>query len=214
MILLLWIVIIVAFGFGWLVYQKLKKEHDRNRILQAFIAGIIRTISDYRNLTDSKDQDEFPDKAIAFPIPYSILLENIDYELSKDQLLAEYEKWITNDANRKLFFDDKNHTGDGFTFMYYDLFDKKYREWSSDELMPPKIRRWLSEEIVVTRENIGELGGEIAMLKDLMRGDLDSTGFTRDNIDDKLYVMFSHIRYDMLQTAKNIILSKNAKEAQ
>ena len=187
----------------------MEKEICKNIILQAFIAGIIRTLSDYKSATDSKDDDVLPDKATALPIPYSILLENIDYELSKDQLLSKYEKWITSDSNRMLFFDDKNRSGDGFTFMYFDLFDKKHKQWFSDDLMSSKISKWLSEEIFVTKDNIGELEGEIAMLKDIIDGRLDSSGFTKDNIDEKLAVMFSHIRQEILHNAKNVILSMN-----
>lgn len=189
--------------FLWL-NSKLDKEMRRNRILQSFIAGIIRSISDYNSKTDRIDEDDLPDRSTQLPIPYRTVLENIDWELSKDQLLANYEKWLKQDRN--IFFDDKRYSGDGFNFIYLDLFDKKLKIWSSEELMSPKKMVWLSEEIIVTKENVGELEGEIAMLSDFIKGKLDSSKFTNENIDKQFAIMFSHIRFDKLQEAKKIIL--------
>jgi hypothetical protein len=110
----------------------LEKEIRRNHILQSFISGIIRSISDYRSRTDNLESDkDIPEKGTQLPIPYSTILENIDRELSKDQLLEHYEKWLKTDRN--IFFDDKRYFGDGFNFMYLDLFDKKIKQWSEKD---------------------------------------------------------------------------------
>jgi hypothetical protein len=103
---------------------KLNLEIRRNRILQSFISGIIRSISDYHSRTDGSD--ELPERVTQLPIPYSIVLENISYELSKDQLLEHYENWLKTD--RLIFYNNK-FGSDGFNFMYLDLFDKRLKEW-------------------------------------------------------------------------------------
>lgn len=202
---LFFLILILIICFLW-VHYKLSKEMRRNRILQGFIAGIIRGISDYKSAID-RDEDDLPDRTTQLPIPYHMLLENIDCELSKDLLLFKYQKWLKN--NRLLFFDDKRYTGYGFNLMYLDLFDKKLKLWHSDELMSAKKKEWLSEEIIVTKENVGELEGEIAMLRYLMKGRLDSSRYTPENIDKRFAITFSHIRLDKLQEAKKIILGRN-----
>jgi len=205
-ILLFLLVFGLIICFLWVNF-KLNKEMKRNRILQAFIAGIIRAISDYNSKNDQLDEDELPDRTTQLPIPYNMVLEHIDWELSKDLVFTNYEKWLK--QNRTLFFDNKQyHAPDGFNFMYLDLFDKKVKLWFSDELMSPKKKEWLSEEIIVTKENVGELEGEIGILRDLIKGKLDGTMFTPENIDEKFATMFSHIRFDKLQEAKKTILNR------
>jgi hypothetical protein len=83
---------------GWL-YLKLKREMSRNRVQQAFIAGIIRSISDYQSSTDRMGRAEIPGKVTVLPIPYPLLLENIDYELNKALFLISYEKWLKESRN-------------------------------------------------------------------------------------------------------------------
>jgi hypothetical protein len=54
--------------------NKIEKEKKRNRTLQAFLAGVIRVISDYRSKTDH-DEQELPGRATSLPIPYDTVLE-------------------------------------------------------------------------------------------------------------------------------------------
>ena len=173
---------------------------------RAFTAGIIRSVTDYRSKTDDIYQFELPERVAHLPFPYGVLLENIDWELSKDLLMANYEDWLQKDRN--IFFDEKNYGDDGFNYMYLDLFDKNLREWHSNELMTPRMKKWLSEEVTVTKENVGELEGEIGMLRDLMMGKLSQSEFTKDNIDQKLSIMFSHIHPRKLEEAKNQVLGQ------
>lgn len=182
---------------------KLNKEIKRGRMHQAFTAGIIRAVTDYRSRTDS-DELEIPDRSTQLPIPYPRMLENIDWELSKDLLMANYETWLKKDRN--IFFDEKTYGDDGFNLMYLDLFDKKFTEWHSNELLSNKMMQWLSEEVKVTPENVGELKGEIGMLRDLMSRRLSCDGFNRENIDQKFALIFNHIRADRLSEAKRVIL--------
>lgn len=121
----------------WLNY-KLDKEMRRNRILQAFIAGIIRVICDYKSNTDQIYEEDLPDRTSHFPIPYHEVLENIDWELSKDQLGVNYEKWLKQDRN--IFYDGKRYGNDGFNCMYLDLFDKKLNIWKSNDFISARKR--------------------------------------------------------------------------
>jgi hypothetical protein len=116
--------------FIYLLWLKarLDKEIKRNRMHQAFTAGIIRTITDYHSKTDSIENN-VPERPTKLPIPYQAILENIDWELSKDLLMANYEKWLKEDRN--IFYDEKKYGDDGFNFMYLDLFDKKIKQWNS-----------------------------------------------------------------------------------
>ena len=129
-VLLLLLVLGLTICFLWVNY-KLDKEIRRNRILQAFIAGIIRAISDYKSSTDHTHEDDLPNRTTQLPIPYQMVLENIDWELSKDLLLADYEKWLK--QSRSIYFDEKRYGNDGFNSMYLDLFNRKLNLWSSDE---------------------------------------------------------------------------------
>ncbi len=197
------VLIVILAACLYLTNVKLNKEVKRSRMHQAFTAGIIRAVTDYHSRTDG-DDFEIPDRSTQLPIPYQRMLENIDWELSKDLLMANYETWLKKDRN--IFFDEKKYGDDGFNFMYLDLFDKKLSDWHSNELLSTKMMQWLSEEVTVTPENVGELEGEIGMIRDLMRGKLSCDGFNSENIDQKLALMFSHIRADKLSEAKKVIL--------
>lgn len=209
-ILLLLLIIGVAIYITWVNF-KLNLEMKRNRTLQAFVAGLIRVISDYHSKTDQLDDNDLPDHGSQLPISYQTVLENIDWELSKDLLLVNYEKWLK--QNRNIFIDDKRYSGDGFNLIYLDLFDNKLRRWFSNELLSPKKKEWLSEETTITKDNVNELEAEIAMLRDLIKGKLDNSMFTPDNIDAKCALMFSHIRLDKLLVAKIMILNRRSGNA-
>jgi hypothetical protein len=185
---------------------KIEKEEKRNRILQAFIAGTIRSISNYKSRTDEiDDADDLPAQNSDLPIPYENILESIDWEFSKDFWIEPFKKWLKFDRG---LFDDSKYNGDGFNFMYLDFFDKRYKEWFSNELMSTKNKECLRDDIKITQDNFGELEGEIAMLKDLKRGKLDDSSFSPENIDDKLIVMFYHIKPEKREEAKKAILER------
>ena len=103
-------------------------------------------------------------------------MENIDWEFDKDSLLQHYEDWLKHDRN--IFFEDPKYGGDGFNFMYLDFFDRRLTEWNSGKLMSKKNKAYLRNDIEVTKDNVGELEGEIAMLKDLKNGRFDHSSFT------------------------------------
>jgi hypothetical protein len=189
----------------WLNY-KIEKEKKRNRILQAFIAGTIRSVSNYKSKTDEiDDADDLPAQTSQLPIPYENILENIDWEFSKDFWIEPFKKWLKHDRN---LFDDSKYKNDGFNFIYWDFFDKRLKEWFSKELMPPKNKAYIRDDIEITGDNVNELEGEIAMLKDLKNGKLDDCSFTPENIDDKLIIMFYHIKPEKREEAKKAILER------
>ena len=108
---------------GFLLFEIQKKR--RNRILQSFTAGIIKSVSDYVSKTDMPDISsaaelvKIYDKK--FPIPYNEMLQNISNEFEKDFWIRPYWGWIQKDRN--LFY-ERQYANDGFNMIYWDLFDK------------------------------------------------------------------------------------------
>lgn len=104
---------------------EVQKEKRRNRILQSFTAGIIKSVSDYVSKTDMLDISSAADIVKVydkkFPIPYNEILQNISKEFEKDFWTRPYWKWIKKDRN--LFYESK-YANDGFNMIYWDLFDK------------------------------------------------------------------------------------------
>lgn len=194
--------------FSFVIWSTFKKEQKRNRILQAFIAGLVRSVSDYVSTTDKTDIDEVPEQNTKLPIPYKKIIESVEYELLKDTLMTpvqEHEKWLT--ENRQLFTSEKRG-GDGFVFMNYDLFDDLIAHWHSDELMTAREKSYLREDIKITKENVGELQGEIGMYKDLLAGKLDSKNFKKETIDNQILIMFNHLKQEHQDKLKQEILKR------
>ncbi|NNK93068.1 MAG: hypothetical protein HKP41_01830 [Desulfobacterales bacterium] len=101
--------------------KKLEKEIYRNRMLQTFIAGTIRTISDYKGLGET---EKSPVKAWYLPIPYKILLENVEYEFSKGMPVDHYKKWVETSENLFIYEPKLYCNDDGFNFIYLDFFNR------------------------------------------------------------------------------------------
>ena len=101
--------------------------------MQAFIAGVVRSISDYVSATDRVNMDEVPEQNTKLPIPYRKIIEAIKYELLKDVPMTEiksHEAWLR--KGRQLFSGDK-YGNDGFVFMNYDLFNGLLADWLSED---------------------------------------------------------------------------------
>ena len=164
-------------------------------------------ISDYKSKTDeTSDAEDLPARTTSLPIPYETVLDNINWEFEKDFVLEHYEEWLKHDRN--IFFEEPRYCGDGFNFMYLDFFDRRLKDWSSGELISQKNREYLRHDVEVTKDNVGELEGEIGMLKDLKNGKLDHTYFTPENIDKKMAIMFNHVKSEKLEEAKKAILTR------
>ncbi len=120
--------IIVLLPLLYLFFQ-FQKEKRRNRILQSFLAGLIKSTSDYVSCTDLSDISSAGDiikiHDKKFPIPYSEILEAISLEFEKDFWMNPFWKWVSKDRN--LFYDGK-YTNDGFNMIYWDFFDKAVSE--------------------------------------------------------------------------------------
>jgi hypothetical protein len=105
--------------------MQFQKEKRRNRILQSFVAGLIKSVSDHVSQTDVIDISSADDilkiHNKKFPVPYNEILNSITMEFQKDFWLNPYRKWINKD--RKLFYDGK-YANDGFNMIYWDFFDK------------------------------------------------------------------------------------------
>ena len=157
--------------------------------MQAFAAGIIRSISDYFSENDAVDPLEVPEQNKALPIPYKNILESIEYEYRKDFWMDPFREWIKRD--RLLFFDEK-YANDGFNWMYLDLFEKLKARQNSGAVLTEKEKELLREDIIVNEENVGELAGEIAMYRNLLGGKLGTSNFRKEQIDNQLIVLFNH----------------------
>ena len=120
--------IIVLILLLYLFFQ-FQKERRRNRILQSFLAGLIKSTSDYVSRTDLSDISSADDiikiHDKKFPIPYSEILEAISREFEKDFWMNPFWKWVSKDRN--LFYDEK-YANDGFNMIYWDFFDKAVSE--------------------------------------------------------------------------------------
>ena len=117
------------------LYFKVSRENKKNRILQAFVAGIIRSITDYNSKTDAVSPEDVPQTENKHPINYKSVLEAIQYEFSKDFWAEPYQEWLKHD---RLIFNDEKFGNDGFNFIYWDLFDKAHTEWHSEETASEK----------------------------------------------------------------------------
>jgi hypothetical protein len=193
-----------------IIWMILAKERKRNRILGAFIAGLARSVSSYVSKTDHIDLDEMPVRHTILPIPYDDLLEAVEYELLKNFYISpeKYERWLV--KTRRIFLENdimtRDARNDGFIFMVYDLFDDLLKRWSSPELMTARQKEYISEELVVTKENVKELLGEIGMYKDLMAGKITYETPKAENIDNHLAIMFSHLKQKYRDNLKNKLL--------
>lgn len=101
--------------------KKLEKEMYRNRILQAFIAGTIRTVSDYKGLGES---EQSPVKAWYLPTPYKIVLDNVEYEFFKGIPTEHYKAWVKMSENLFIYEPKLYCNDDGFNFIYLDFFNR------------------------------------------------------------------------------------------
>lgn len=116
------IIIVILISYLFMQFQK---EKRRNRILQSFVAGLIKSMSDYVSQTDVIDISSangisrIYDKK--FPIPYNEIINAIGHEFQKDFWMNPYWQWIRKDRN--LFYDRK-YANDGFNMIYWDFFDK------------------------------------------------------------------------------------------
>jgi hypothetical protein len=111
------------------LFIEFQKEKRRNRILQSFTAGIIKSISDYISQTDMADVTIANDfekiHSRKFPIPYKEILGNINHEFEKDFWMRPYRTWIINDRN---IFHETKYANDGFNMIYWDFFDNAVAE--------------------------------------------------------------------------------------
>lgn len=206
MIYILIFLIIINILFTKYLFNLLKIESRRNRILQSFIAWIIRSISDYYSATDSIDSDYIPEKNKKLPISYKKLLESIQWEFSKDFWINPYKKWIEKD---RLIFNDDKYWNDWFNFMYLDFFDELKRQWDSDELINKKDKELIKEWINITEENLNEIETDIIIFKDYKKWKLKLNNFNKDNIDEKLNMIFNYIKPKYIKELKEMLLKKN-----
>ncbi|MDK9719141.1 MAG: hypothetical protein OEL57_14745 [Trichlorobacter sp.] len=207
-----YIILTVMVGFNIYVYFALSRIKQRERVLQNFVAGIIRAISDYKSPYD-KYSDDIPEVNKSLPIPFDKLLDTIWWEVGSDMEMEHFDAWLK--LGRNLFQDSRPLQNEGFNLIYQALHEKRSAIWFSDspKIMSASKKAYLRDDIEVTEENVGELDGEIGMFKDVVNGKLDNSVFTPENIDLKLMMMFNHIDEGKRMEAKSIILERLRTEA-
>lgn len=124
------ILLVLGILYILVIHFRLEKEQKRNRVTQAFMAGIIRSISDYNSKTDLVSPKEIPERKNKNLIEYKEIIENIQYEFSKDFWIEPYDQWLKTDRN---LFDDSKYGNDGFNFIYLDMFDKAKFDYKSNK---------------------------------------------------------------------------------
>ncbi len=155
-----------------------------------------------------------PVRYARLPIPYESVLEAIEYELLKNFYIRpeKYERWLR--KMQQIFWEDnimvRDASNDEFIFMTYDLFDDLLARWRSPELMTKRETEYLNEYLIVTKENVNELLGEIGMYKDLMAGKITLETPEANNIDNRLAIMFAHLKQTYRDTLKDKLLRDQA----
>src|SRR6516165_6227143 len=198
-----------------ILWTVLTKERKRTRVLCAFVAGLVRSVSDYVSRTDKVDLDEMPLRHMQLPLPYKSVLEAVAYELEKNvTMMDNYESWLLNMRRMCRNENDlmvREARDDGFVFMAFDLFDDLLARCRSTEMMTTRQKEYISEEVVVTEKNVTELQGEIAMYQDLMAGKIGVETPEGTNIDDRLAIMFSHLKQTYRNNLKEKLLGDRSK---
>lgn len=82
------------------------------------------------------ESEDIPKNHSKLPIPYQELLDSINFELGKDFSIWEIIDFLKND---RWIFNEPNWRWDGFTFMYYDLYDKIKKDINLDNLSKEDI---------------------------------------------------------------------------
>ena len=127
----IYLLIIGNLFFSFFIFNKLRKEQQRRHILQAYIAGVIRTISDYETSTD--DKDILLEKEDSLPVSYESVLCAIEHELLSDISLQDdierHEKWL--EYNKAIFSGKEGlfNGKEGFVTINYNLFNDLLKSW-------------------------------------------------------------------------------------
>ncbi len=121
------ILIFATVLFSFRTRYLVRREENRNRILQAYIAAVVRSVTDYAGFTDTAHNT--PKLNFKLPIPYENFREAVKYELEKTnpRYIFNSPKWkelysVWLYESRQLFTDKWEYM-DGFVMMNYDVFD-------------------------------------------------------------------------------------------
>ena len=187
------------------LHINLRRIKRRERIIQSFLSGIVRSISSYIHSWEH-DPDDIP-KKIPNPINHLDLFENIRYEFDGYIMKNNYmdiNKWFKN--GKKTFNDDISN--DGFPFLYYDYHNWRFDLWNTpSQVLSDAEMAYLCEDVEVNEENVGEISGEIFIYKDMRDGKLD-TKYTLDNLDTNLYILLRHIKTSKIEELSEIIVTR------
>lgn len=132
--ILVYLLIVWNIIFSFAIWSILKKEQKRSRVFQAFIVGIIRTVSDYKTILDDKDT---PEQNKTLPIPYKKFIKTVEYELVKDfenspRRTGGVEDFVEWSKGNEELFVSKKYGNTSFSHINYSLFNSIKEEIEED----------------------------------------------------------------------------------
>ena len=118
--------IVVLIVLMWVLFL-LYIERKRNRVLGAFVAGVVRKLGDVICAVEriAPESVELPQKQA-----YELILKGVLAEFQEDFWMKPYSKWLKRGGG--LFHEDAYLNG-GFPAMYSDLFDLALEEHKKDQ---------------------------------------------------------------------------------
>ena len=105
------------------LFMQISREKKRNRIIQAFVSGIIDCLQKHSCAIERHDHNEkiaIENYEDYFKHFYHEIMRNIKASFEADFWVKPFKKWLANDRN--LFWDNR-YANDGFNMKYLDLVD-------------------------------------------------------------------------------------------
>lgn len=112
------------------LFIQISKEKKRNRILQAFISGIIESVQKCTYAIETFDKEKDSIGKDYYEHCYQEVLRSVSASIEADFWETPFRKWLTKD---RLLFLDKKYANEGFNTKYLDLFDMKLSEAKNDK---------------------------------------------------------------------------------
>lgn len=118
------ILIFLVFSTIYLFIQ-ITREKRRNRILQAFIAGVFDSVQKSLYAIETHDNEHKAKEEGYYEHFREVILGSVAAYLHADLWQKPYRKWLERDKN--LFRDEKYANG-GFNLLYMDLYKHELKE--------------------------------------------------------------------------------------
>lgn len=174
----------IALGIIYL-YILVAKERRRNRILTAFVDGLMRYSVKLPHLMNAMMEKRITASELK---THEALYEEIGEAFSQDFWVTPFEKFIKNDRN--LFWEEKLANG-GFNQSFLDFYDRQLKEWYA-------IKYNMDE----TLDNTPELGEKL-IYNDFLSGNLSRLKNVKIGKDPRQF--FKYLTDEELEKISNIL---------